>query len=173
MPKHAPTVPPELEDVANQVGEFIEYFGFKKVHGRIWTHLFLSPVALDATDLVERLSISKALVSMSIADLLTHEVIEISGKGSRGTSCYRANPQVTKVIMNVLRKRERRMLSRVNASIKLLKGVSASKVVASERVESLSTLVTSAEDILDTVLQMGQADFGIFSSFLDIPALKE
>lgn len=107
-------VPPEMEDVASQIGEFIEYWGFKNVHGRIWTHLFLAETPLDASDIVERLCISKALVSMSISDLLEYEVIQFAGKSERSTVLYKANPNVTSVIVNVLRKRERRMLSRID-----------------------------------------------------------
>ena len=90
--------PSELDALAEQVGEFIQYWGFKKVHGRIWTHLWLSDHPLDAGDLGKRLQISKALVSMSIADLLEYDVIQEVGRGEQGTTLYRSNPDQTQVI---------------------------------------------------------------------------
>src|SRR4051812_25087650 len=117
----ARNVLPELEDLAEQIGEFIEYWGYKKVHGRIWTHLILSETPLDATALIRRLGISKALASMSLADLISPGVIYEAGRGKRGTILYAPNLNLTQVILNVLRQRERRMLARIAASFALLK----------------------------------------------------
>lgn len=173
MSKLPSPVTPEFEEVATQVGEFIEYFGFKKVHGRIWTHLFLSTVSLDATDLVERLKISKALVSTSISDLLSYEVIEVAGKGARGTTAYRASPHLTQAITKILRIRERRMLARVSSAVRLLKTVEPAPTVSSERIDVLSSMVSSAEDILDSILVLGQADFQSFAPFMNIQNNKK
>ena len=87
-------ISPELEDLAHQIGEFMEYWGFKKVHGQIWCHLFLSSTPLDASELMSRLGISKALVSISLKELLKYEVIRESGKSDRGTRCYQATEDV-------------------------------------------------------------------------------
>lgn len=57
-------LPPELEDLANEVGDFICYWGFKKIHGRLWTHIYLARVPLDAGQLMQRLKVSKALISL-------------------------------------------------------------------------------------------------------------
>jgi DNA-binding transcriptional regulator GbsR (MarR family) len=166
-------IPPEVEDVASQIGEFIEYWGFKNVHGRIWTHIFLSAEPLDAADLIERLGISKALVSMSISDLLEYEVIQIAGKSPRSTTTYRSNPDIMSVITNVLRKRERRMLSRVSAAARLLKTLPAdcksSVKISDDRIQVLNEMVRTAESSLDTILELGEASFAIWSMFNKIP----
>ncbi len=165
-------VQPELEDVVAQIGEFIEYWGFKNVHGRIWAHVYLAEVPLDAGDLVERLQISKALVSMSISDLMEYDVIQVAGKSARGTITYIANPNVTSVVIGVLRKRERRMLSRIAAATKVLKdyknhggGKDSSVHLASERVVSLHEMVVTAEDSMDAILQLGDVNFQGWSRF--------
>lgn len=136
-------IPPELEDVVNQIGEFTQHWGFKNVHGRIWVHLFLTSEPLDAADLIERLKISKALVSMSINDLIDYDVIQANGKSSRGSTLYRANPDVISVIENVLRKRERHMLSRISTATRLLKKLSNSVIKQNllqiGRIQSLNT----------------------------------
>ncbi len=112
--------PPELEDFAIQIGYFMEYWGFKKVHGQIWVHLYLSKKPLDAADLMQRLSISKALVSISLKELLDFGVIIEAGKSDKGTRIYRAFDDITKPILDTIRRRERRMLARILSSYSLL-----------------------------------------------------
>lgn len=166
-------IPPELEDVVNQIGEFIEYWGFKNVHGRIWVHLFLADEPLDAADLIERLGISKALVSMSISDLIDYDVIQIAGKSGRGTTLYKANQDVTTVITNVLRKRERRLLSRISSASRLLKDLPedarGTVRLNSTRIQSLLEMVRAAELTMDGMLQMSEVSFQCWSNFNGLP----
>lgn len=167
-------VPPELEDVASQIGEFIEYWGFKKIHGRIWLNIFVSEVPLDASDLIERLGVSKALVSMSIADLLEYDVIQVSGKNHRGTNCYCSNPNLLGVILNVLRKRERRMLARMASATRLLQNLPSETPkrrdvgISPTRIDLLNEMVHSAEAALDAFLQLQPAHFEAFRKFTEI-----
>ncbi len=167
-------IPPELEDVVNQIGEFIQYWGFKNVHGRIWVHLFLTTTPLDSADLIERLEISKGLVSMSLADLLEYEVIQVTGKSQRGSTLYRANPDVMSVIGNVLRKRERRMLSRISSATRLLKklpdNLKAENFLLDERIQSLNAMVETAENSLDGILELSDVDFSSWQPFEDCKA---
>lgn len=164
-------IPPELEDVVNQIGEFIEYWGFKNVHGRIWTHLFLSPEPLDAGELVGRLGVSKALVSMSIADLTEYDVIQVAGKSSRATVCYKTNPDIVGVISNILRKRERRMLCRLSSAAKLLKDLPANSrsafPLSDEKARLLTEMVGTAEATLDQMLQLSDVPMECWNGFKD------
>lgn len=68
-------VPAYIETLAEQVGSFIQYWGFKKIHGQIWTHVWLAKNPIDATTLVLRLEVSKALISLAIKDLVHYDVI--------------------------------------------------------------------------------------------------
>jgi DNA-binding transcriptional regulator GbsR (MarR family) len=162
-------VTPELEDVASQVGDFIEYWGFKKIHGRIWVHLFLTQKPLNAGELISRLKVSKALISMSLSELVDYDVIFCEGKCPSGTSLYRANPDVTSVITNILRVRERRMLGRIAAATKLLCEVKGQNKecqdLDSQRVKALSEMVKSAEANLDGILQFSEVAFDVWSEF--------
>lgn len=164
------TASPELEEVANQVGAFIEYWGFKNVHGRIWAHLYVAARPLDAADLMDLLQISKALVSMSLADLMDYDVIQIAGKSARGTVTYLANPNVVTVVMGVLRKRERRLLSQISAATKVLKDrkpnpKSTTLELNPDRLKSLHEMVLTAEDTLDTILDLGDLSFDRWEKF--------
>jgi DNA-binding transcriptional regulator GbsR (MarR family) len=149
---------PELEDLADQVGLFIEYWGFKHIHGRIWTHLYLSSEPLDTATLIKRLKVSKALMSFSIRDLLEYEVIQETSKGKHGTVFYRANPDLSGVILNVLRTRERRMLSRAHASFKLVKDLSMQDrldlKLDLKKIKSMGELIESASSMLDLFITL-------------------
>lgn len=160
---------PELEDVVSQVGGFIEYWGFKNVHGRIWAHLFLAGRPLDSNELIERLHISKALVSMSIADLAEYDVIRTAGKSERGTITYEYNPDITSVIANVLRKRERRLLARLSTATRLLaempREMDGRCKVLHDRAEHLDQMVKTAETALDDMLMFRDVSFAPWSGF--------
>ncbi len=164
-------VAPELEELANQIGEFIQYWGFKKVHGRIWAHLYLSEEPLDAQDLISRLGISKALASMSLNDLLNYEVILVAGKSPKGTTTYVANTNTTSVILGVLRKRERRMLSHIWAAFKVLRDSSRedrkSVSVDQKNLRHLGEMIRTAEQSLEGLLAMESVDFGRWMQFDD------
>lgn len=162
-------VPAELDNLANEVGEFICYWGFKKVHGRIWTHLFLSGEALDAGELIQRLKVSKALISLSLNDLLRHEVILESAKSPRGTQTYVANPDVLSVIMNVLKKRERQLLLSVKERHEHLTQVKADQLngskICSERLQSLGQLINQSMGCLEAMLNFSSMDFAALTQF--------
>ena len=74
---------PEIKELTKLVGLFIQYWGFKKIHGQVWASIFLSKQPIDSTTLVKRLGVSKALVSLAIKDLLHYKVIRVSGPGKR------------------------------------------------------------------------------------------
>lgn len=154
--------PPELDELANEVGEFICYWGFKKIHGRIWTHIYISDKPLDAGQLMQRLRVSKALISLSLNDLLKYDVILESSKSARGTQTYIANPDVLDVILNVLRRRERKMLTKAETSHKMLGSLSdesrARAKLNQERMESLGRMIHQAQNALGSLLELATLD---------------
>lgn len=154
--------PPELEELANEVGEFICYWGFKKIHGRIWTHIYLAEHALDAGQLMQRLKVSKALISLSLNDLLKYDVILEAGKSSRGTQTYLPNPDVLDVILNVLRRRERKMLTKAETSHKMLCSLSEESQrrarLHKDRVVALGKMIHQAQNALSSLLELATVD---------------
>lgn len=161
-------IPTELIALADLVGEFIQYWGFKRVHGRIWTHIYLSDTPLDAAELMRRLKISKALVSMSLSDLLAYDVVMPAGKSARGTQVYSANPAVTAVILNVLKKREQQMIGKISAAYRILKNASKSEKISSvnpDRVKELGDLIVGAEIGLVSLIGMSPLDFSIWKDY--------
>lgn len=106
-------VPDEIRRLADQIGQFMQYWGFKKIHGQIWTHVWLAKNPIDATTLVKRLDVSKALVSLAIKDLLQYEVVQILNEGDRRKMLLIPNPDIQTVITNVLKNRESKMMSEI------------------------------------------------------------
>jgi DNA-binding transcriptional regulator GbsR (MarR family) len=147
---------PEIDNLCELVGEFIQYWGFKNIHGKIWFHLFLSQTPLDAKDLMAKLHISKALVSISIRDLLIYDVILEDKLSAEGTRTYIANSDIKNVVERVLRGREKVMMSKLKGSFQNLKQVPASEIsdhdIQSKRLKELEKLIGKGDKMLNTVM---------------------
>ncbi len=158
---------PELEDVVNRMGEFIEYWGFKNVHGRIWAHLFLAGQPLDSHCLTARAGISKALLSMSLNELLEYDVVQTVGKSKSGAVRYDTNQDLATVIAGVLRKRERRILSGLSSASQSLSSLppelQGECTVNSERAQKLRDFVSTAESTLESLLLFRDVSFESWS----------
>jgi DNA-binding transcriptional regulator GbsR (MarR family) len=159
-----PTPVNHLDLLAQEIGKFIRYWGFKKIHGRIWCHIYLSPVPLDAGTLMKRLQVSKALMSLSLNDLLDHKVIAEAGKSDRGTQTYVANPNVLDVILNVLKQREKNLLNKIEDCHKKLKDIPE---VNPHRLEAMRLMIREAQQTLDGILELSTIDFMIWSQLND------
>lgn len=115
-PELDPDSAPEIKKLAGQVGEFIEYWGFKSVQGRLWCYLWLSREPLSSIDFAQLLEISPALVTQSLQVLLKYELILPVDKGVNGILRFRANANVASVIAGVLEAREAVLLDKIQAS---------------------------------------------------------
>lgn len=100
-----------LFQFANSVGDFIRYWGFRRIHGQIWACLYLAKEPLSATALTRALEVSKALVSSAIGELESYGLIELVG-GNEKTKLYAAKPDVQQVIVSVLKSREAVLIQR-------------------------------------------------------------
>ncbi len=164
---------PELEELSRGVGEIIEFWGFKQIHGVIWTHLFLSPEPLSASTLVTRLGVSKALMSLSIKELLRHRVIlPVANERNRKTKFYVANSDLFPVIQEVLENRELRMIANIVARCHHLKASlssrSESETIAPEKLESMLRLSEEAEFTLRNLLTMPGISPGFLKKFFQM-----
>ena len=103
----------QVRSLADGVGEFIQYWGFRKIHGQVWLLVFLSAEPLSATEMKEFFGVSKALLSLAIHELLDYRLIEQSSSPDRKVKTYAANPNLMEVIGEILRNRELQMIDRV------------------------------------------------------------
>src|SRR5690606_30042798 len=90
------------------IGRLARFFGFSEMMGRLYGTLLLSPQPLSLDDLTEMLQISKGSVSMNMRSLERWGMAkEVWMRGDR-KKYYEAEPELWKVIRNVLSGRERR-----------------------------------------------------------------
>lgn len=149
-------LPRAYADLLQAVGSFIQYWGFKEVHGQIWACIFLADEPVDANHLIQQLKLSKAAVSLAIKDLLEYKVIQELEKTRPSTRKYVSNPALADVILNVLRLREKHMLNMVVGAAKSLFDTSKedlSKVhVSREKVTHLRDMAVGAQSVLEQIL---------------------
>lgn len=165
------SIPPEVHDLAEEIGKFIRYWGFKKIHGKIWAHIYMSETPLDAGSLMDRLEVSKALMSLSLKDLLEYDVIIEGPKSSRGTQTYVANPDVITVILNVLRRREKKMLAHIETAHRLVQNLPATEHqkahLSQNKIKELGGLIQQAQSSLNGILELAELDLSIWSQLFD------
>lgn len=163
----------EMTDLANVVGDFMEYWGFKRIHGRIWAVLFLSGKPRDAGYLVKSLGVSKALISIAMKDLLKYEVILKAGLSAEGTQLFEANPNVREVIFHVLRTRERHLLGQIRSSFSRAEPTMARDPdVSPVRAKALGEMIRVANIFLDRLLSLEAFDPKLLDLLEFIPALS-
>jgi DNA-binding transcriptional regulator GbsR (MarR family) len=112
-PRLDPNKNRELKHLAALVGDFIEYWGFKAVQGRMWCFLFMVKEPLDSRQLAQLLQISPALVTQSVQVLLKYQVIREVEKGKNGVLRFSTNPNISEVIAGVLSQREQVLLEKI------------------------------------------------------------
>jgi DNA-binding transcriptional regulator GbsR (MarR family) len=100
--------------VSDVVGRLIEFWGFKRNLGRIWSILYLSPEALSAEDLRHALKLSSGAVSMSLSELLRWGVVRRVWVQGERRDFYVAEVQLWKMISRVFSEREK---TEIEASI--------------------------------------------------------
>lgn len=157
-------MPPELKQLELVVGQFIEYWGFKRIHGRIWAHLYTSARPMTSQELMDRLAVSKGLMSLAIRELLEHRVIRETHTGRYGSVYYETNPDLWAVITTILRSRENLILASTKTAaeglLRLRSGELEAVGICPEKVRCLLNLTSSAQELLSLFLMNGGSDNG-------------
>ncbi len=147
------------------MGRLAEFWGFTRTMGRVYGALFLSKVPLTQQDLVERLGVSAANVSMSVNGLMRWGAVhKIHEKGSRKLH-YTAEGEIRKIIRNVLGGREqlelREATDTFNDAAALLRETqiqSEEEHFARQRIEHLENVVRISNKLLELLLGDGRVD---------------
>jgi DNA-binding transcriptional regulator GbsR (MarR family) len=142
-----------LQRLALSVGDFIRYWGFRRIHGAIWTQLYLSKTPLSCTDLTNRLGLSKALISPALEELCSYKLIHEAPAPNEKTKVYEAAENISEVIQHVLKKREAKMLKQITKEFSAF--IQDESVVghwSDERVKSLGDMIVSANMMLEIML---------------------
>ena len=147
----------KLRYAAESVGQFIEYWGFRSIHGRIWAVVYLSPNPISTLEIIQKLGVSKGLVSKAVGELLEYGLIQCSGHTVYARRTYTASEDVGSIVGSVLRGREMALLQRNVHSLSLLSSCSHSDLehigVDPRKLQLLSQLTKENESLLKAFLR--------------------
>jgi DNA-binding transcriptional regulator GbsR (MarR family) len=170
-----------LQEVADAVGALMEFWGFKRVMGRIWALLYLRGEPLAAAELCEQLAISSGAASMTLSELEHWGVVKRSRKAGDRREYFEAETDVWRMISRVLRERE---LVQVERALEVFdrareqlgrQGGPADHgrlQQVSERIGKLGDLARLGRALLNAVVLQGKVDLGPLMRFAGAAARK-
>jgi DNA-binding transcriptional regulator GbsR (MarR family) len=85
----------------------MEFWGFKRNMGRVWTVLYLSPEPMSAEDLRHALGLSSGAVSMTLSELSKWGVVRRVWIQGERKDFYTAEVQLWRMISRVISEREK------------------------------------------------------------------
>jgi HTH-type transcriptional regulator, glycine betaine synthesis regulator len=158
-----------LHEVADAVGALMEFWGFKRVMGRVWTLLYLRGDALSASELCDQLSISSGAASMALSELEHWAVVRRIRKPGDRREYFEAETDVWKMISRVLRERELAQIERavevferVREKLRTLPapGERSRLEEIADRLGKLVDLARVGRGLLVALVQQGRVDLG-------------
>src|SRR5204862_2749841 len=158
-----------LHEVADAVGALMEFWGFKRVMGRVWALLYLRGDALSASDLCEQLSISSGAASMALSELEHWAVIRRIRKAGNRREYFEAETDIWKMVSRVLRERELSQIERAlevfdRARERLLRAIPPGEQARisrmAERIAHLADLARVGRGLLTAMVQKHKVDLG-------------
>lgn len=166
--------------VADAIGAIMEFWGFRRQLGRVWTVLFLSDRPLAAPELCDRLHISTGLLSMSLGELRRWGVVRpVTVPGDRKEH-FEAETHVWRMVARVLREREKvaveGALATFERAIAELRAAAAADVDPAvkaaarfklKRIEHLADLSRSALNLLRILIDSARVDAGPIKAISD------
>ena len=144
----------KLQNLSLSIGNFIRYWGFRRIHGAIWTQIYLSKTPLSCTELSVKLDFSKALISPALDELCRYHLIFEAPAPNDKTKVYQANEDINEVIRHVLKAREAKMLKQITEDFSAFKNADTSgDTINADHVKSLEDMIVSANLMLEIMLQ--------------------
>jgi len=101
--------------VCDAVGAFIEVWGFKSIHGRVWGLLALRREPATQVEIAQTLGVSRSLVNLAISELLEYRLVR--PVGTHRNAPYEARVDVWPTITDVLRDREWMLMERARVAL--------------------------------------------------------
>jgi DNA-binding transcriptional regulator GbsR (MarR family) len=91
---------------ADAMGRLMEFWGFRRHMGRLWTVLYLSPEPMTTAELSETLQLSSSAVSLSLGELVRWGAVRKTWLPGERKDFYRAESNVWKLLRRVYERRE-------------------------------------------------------------------
>lgn len=96
------------------VGAFIETWGFRSIHGRVWTLLALRAEPTSQAEIAELLGVSRSMVSLAVSELVHYGLIRPTSEHRKAP--YEARLDVWPTITDVVRNREWMLIERARVA---------------------------------------------------------
>lgn len=84
----------------------MEFWGFRRHMGRLWTILYLSPDPMSTAELSETLRLSSSAVSLSLGELVRWGAVRKTWRPGERKDFYQAESSVWKLLRRVYERRE-------------------------------------------------------------------
>ncbi len=91
---------------ADAIGRLMEFWGFRRHMGRLWTILYLSPEPMTTAQLADTLQLSASAVSLSLGELVRWGAIRKTWRPGERKDFYEAESSVWKLLRRVYERRE-------------------------------------------------------------------
>lgn len=149
---------PSLIQLADSIGDFIQYWGFRKIHGKVWTLIYLSSTPVGNCELIEFTGVSKGLMSTTIATLLDYGLIQVVETGNKKTKAYTANLNIGPVIASVLEQREKNLLIKIKENFESVLA-DPPEWLDQKKLNRLKRYIKFASSMLQAVIKFGSFSF--------------
>lgn len=133
------------------VGNTIDFWRFKRNHGRVWALLYLRDRSLSQTDLQDLLGLSKGAASMVVRELEVWGVVSRVRAPGAATWRYAAETDLSRMIRRVLADRELQFVERTKEDLdeayqgaRAAHGVNPQVLARLQRMRTLAALVDKA-----------------------------
>jgi len=147
--------------VVHAVGRVIEFWGFKRNHGRVWGYLYLRREPLSSADIQEALDLSKGAVSMITRDLLDWEIVERRRDTGSQAWHYSARTDFLSMIRRVIQNREIRLIRGVEEELSAAERAARADEAPDEvidRIRRMRRLAEMVHNAVDLFLRTAQID---------------
>jgi HTH-type transcriptional regulator, glycine betaine synthesis regulator len=88
------------------MGRLMEFWGFRRHMGRLWTVLYLSPDPMTTAELSDTLKLSSSAVSLSLGELVRWGAVRKTWLPGERKDFYQAESSVWKLLRRVYERRE-------------------------------------------------------------------
>jgi len=141
------------------VGRLMQFWGFKRPMGRLWTLLYLAPAPLSAAEIAACLKMSAGAVSMTLGELNKWAAVKKTWRPGERKDYYEAETSVWKLVRRVIGDRELRLvrefseaLARADRALTSAELPDAVRAFKKQRVEQLLELSKLGENLLSALV---------------------
>lgn len=177
MASSAAGLSPAEKALTETVGRLIEFWGFSRHMGRIWSLLYLSPAPLTAQDLRAKLGISAGAVSTTVTELQRWGVLRKVWVAGDRKGHFAAEVNLWKMISRVMSERERgEIVAAIEGFEEALRLLAEEKRGAADdrrriveqtaRVQQLLELARLGRSLLEALLATSRIDAGPLTRFV-------